>query len=260
MSNNSNLSRLAPRLNADGTYPKTQGFQLITSGSADWTVPAQVTFIKATVVGAGGAGGGVSGTSGTKGPGGGGGGGAWAVFYLNVTPGSLIPYSVGTGGVGNLGANGATGGITTFNGSTVNGGGGGLLYAGSETVNRGDGAINPGLLPSQGYSGPGGNGASGTGNTTQAFGGAGGGSYTSATSTYLARLVPDLLTTPGRGILGGVAAGVVASTSAAPINGTAAPSGYGNGGGGATILTNSASTSNAQGGAGSGGAILIEWY
>ena len=291
MSNNSNLSRLAPRLQTDGNIPiatstvlggvkqgsgisiandgtisatgavHPQGFQLYTSGSDNWVVPTGVSFIKATLVGGGGGGGGAIGTAATKGPGGGGGGGAWATFFFNVTPGDLIPYNIGAGGAGNAGAAGATGGVTTFNGQTVNGGGGGLLYAGTETSNRGVGANDPNLLPSQGYSGPGGNGASGVANATQGFSGSGGGSATSAGSIYyLARLVTDALSTPGRGILGGRAAGAISATANNAIYNGVAASGYGNGGSGASILTGSTATSNAQGGAGSGGAVLVEWY
>ena len=295
MSNNSNLSRLAPKLSAAGDIPvattsqlggafvfpasgtanvgtyigtdsvlrgRGQGFVLLTSGSDNWTVPERVTFIRATVVGGGGAGGGVnaSAAAGLKGPGGGGGGGAWAVFYLSVLPGQLIPYNIGAGGTCLPGQSGTAGGNTSFSGSTVNGGGGGALYAGTETINRGDGGSNPNLLPSQGYSGQGGTGGSGAASATQGFGGPGGGSLTHAANIYyLARLVTDAIGSPGTGVIGGRGAGATAATTNNnSFNGNAA-SGYGNGGSGASILTGSTAISNAQGGAGSGGAILIEW-
>ena len=56
----------------------------------------------------------------------------------------------------------------------------------------------------QGYSSAGGNGGSGAANTTQGFGGPGGGSSDHAANIYyLARLVSDAVGTPGSGILGG---------------------------------------------------------
>ena len=76
---------------------------------------------------------------------------------------------------------------------------------------------------------------------------------------YLARLVTDAIGSPGTGVIGGRGAGATAATTNNnSFNGNAA-SGYGNGGSGASILTGSTAISNAQGGAGSAGAILIEW-
>ena len=98
---------------------------LTTTGS--FTVPAGVTKIKVTAIGAGGGGaGGVLNSA----SGGGAGGGA-AIGVLSVTQGQVISYTIGAAGTaGVLGGDGGNGGTTTFSTISATGGSGGNRYAG----------------------------------------------------------------------------------------------------------------------------------
>ena len=98
-------------------------------GTYDFTVPAGVTEITVEVWGAGGGGGGSS----QNNQGGSGGGGGYARQVISVTPGQVIPYSVGAGGNAGAanGGNGGDGGATTFLTLTADGGKGGGGNAGS---------------------------------------------------------------------------------------------------------------------------------
>ena len=69
------------------------------SGSGNWTVPSGVTSVQIEVWGGGGGGGGGGAGSGSNGASGGGGGGYCKKNALTVTPGDLIAYVVGAGGV-----------------------------------------------------------------------------------------------------------------------------------------------------------------
>lgn len=94
----------------------TQSFK--TPGSATWTVPTGVYRIWISLVGGGGGGGGWSSS-----PGGGGGGGGMTYRYpVTVFPGDTVNVVVGQGG-----ASGVPGGITSLlvGGQTYSGGGGG---------------------------------------------------------------------------------------------------------------------------------------
>ena len=107
--------------------------QVYTSGSGNFTIPANVTKLKVTVVGGGGgSAGSVSGNTG----GGGGGGGAAIKWLTGMTPGNTLFYSVGAGGTagtsapGNGGAGSASTVATGTTGTpqtitTLTGGGGG---------------------------------------------------------------------------------------------------------------------------------------
>ena len=107
--------------------------QVYTSGSGNFTIPANVTKLKVTVVGGGGgSAGSVSGNTG----GGGGGGGAAIKWLTGMTPGNTLSYSVGAGGTagtsapGNGGAGSASTVATGTTGTpqtitTLTGGGGG---------------------------------------------------------------------------------------------------------------------------------------
>lgn len=111
----------------------TQNFQKFTS-SGTFTIPANVTSVKVTVIGAGGAGGGS--TVATSG-GGGGSGGNTIKYLTGLTPGNTLAVTVGTGGTGVSGAGGNAGGNSTVASGTqtitsiiANGGGGGSVAAG----------------------------------------------------------------------------------------------------------------------------------
>jgi hypothetical protein len=129
--------------------------QVYTSGSSSFTIPANVTKLKVTIVG----GGGGSGGSAVGNAGGGGGGGGTAVKWLTgLTPFNTINYAVGSGGTagsatptsggaGNPSSiSSGTQSITTV---TANGGGAGLTGGGvgaGGTATNGD--LNmPGSTP-----------------------------------------------------------------------------------------------------------------
>ena len=99
----------------------------IYSTSGTWQVPCGVTSVTIAVYGGGGGGGG-SNSGGLAGGGGGAGGYAEATFA--VSPGDMIPYTVGTGGSGGGPAgNGGTGGqsnLNPFSGLSALGGTGGF--------------------------------------------------------------------------------------------------------------------------------------
>lgn len=94
------------------------------AASGTFTVPPNVTRVKASLIGGGG---GASG-SGYMTGGQGGGGGALVIGYVDVTPGSAMPVIVGTGGPGGSGSNkpGTDGSSSSFGGLSANGGGKGL--------------------------------------------------------------------------------------------------------------------------------------
>lgn len=83
-----------------------------------FTVPLFIYKLRVHVWGGGGGGGNAAGTQS-----GGGGGGGFALGILNVLPGQVIPFTIGTGGAN--GAPGANGGASTFLTLTANGGVGG---------------------------------------------------------------------------------------------------------------------------------------
>ena len=135
--------------------------QVYTSGSGSFTIPANVTKLKVTIVG----GGGGSGGSAVGNAGGGGGGGGTAVKWLTgLTPLNTINYAVGSGGAagsatptsggaGNPSSiSSGTQSITTV---TANGGGAGLTGGGvgaGGTATNGD--LNmPGSTPDSGSNG-----------------------------------------------------------------------------------------------------------
>lgn len=122
----------------------------ITTGN--FTVPANVTKMWVSMVGAGG-GGGASGRvlGGTAGGGGGGGAGEEAHFWLNVTPGDQYGYRIGVGGTGGTGGvndylvgqaanSGTDGDVTRFGPYAVRGG-----YGGQGAQTRSGSTMAPGI-------------------------------------------------------------------------------------------------------------------
>jgi hypothetical protein len=84
-----------------------------TPGTFTWTVPAGVFTIEVEAWGAGGGGASVPNSTAA----GGGGGGGYSRSTISVTPGAMIPYTVGAGGL-----EGINGGNSIIN-STIIGGG-----------------------------------------------------------------------------------------------------------------------------------------
>ena len=95
-----------------------------TAGAHSFTVPADVTRIYVQLWGGGGGGGGADSTLSA---GSGGGGGGYTSGWLNVTPGTVINFTVGSAGVAGAagGGNGTAGGTTSFSTLSATGGGGG---------------------------------------------------------------------------------------------------------------------------------------
>ncbi len=187
--------------------------------STTWTVPNNVSWVKARVWGAGGGGGGnyVQGASG------GGGGGGYSEEILFVTPGSSIVVTVGQGGLG--------GGNSSVSASANNGLSGGSSSFG--TYLSATGGVG-GFGSLTGSYGVGGIGGVGYGNAIVAVGGLGSAGFTIATSG-----------------LGG-AGGAAAFGGAGAASGPGYPGYWPGGGGGGGI-------NNLQGGVGGNGAVIVEY-
>lgn len=208
-------------------FTLTPNKQIFTStGSSTFTIPAGVTAVKVTLVGAGGAGGGGTATANTGGPGGG--SGAMAVKWLTgLTPGNTISTSVGTGGTGVSGGSGNAGGNTTISSGTQS----------ITTVTAGGGGGGTG-------------GAAGG-----AFGG-GGGSATNGDLNFSGNEGQFMIgntNTGQNGTASPFAGGAPRGASAGANNGNSGNSvGAGGSGGGG-------GTGNTTGGAGANGLIVFEW-
>ncbi len=214
--------RLLSMVNSD--LPFTGGATVYAgAGAGNFVVPATVTKIKIRAWAGGGGGGGAL----AVGAGAGGNGGAYAEGIYTVTPGQVIPYSVGAGGAGGPGGTvGSFGGNTTVGAITCGGGGaggGGSGGSGGSTGSSGNAAGGT-IQNVSGYTGQPGNVFSGS----AAQGGAGGSSYSSG-----ACFVP------------------VATTGALNGTGGGAPGGGGSGAAGIT--------GNSSGGTGGDGRIIIEY-
>lgn len=207
---------------AGGLAGLTPSFQKFTS-SGTFTIPAGITAVKATVVGAGGAGGGATTTANASGTGGFGGGAA-IKWLSGLTPGNTLTVAVGTGGTGV--ANG-----------TGNAGGNSSVSSGTQTIST--------------ITGSGGGGGATTGNIVFFSGGSGtggdlnisGGSPTSMLVNYC-----NAGSVGGTSIFSGGGAGGFTGAGAAGTNPGAGGGGAGAGAGGAVA-----------GGAGANGLVLFEW-
>lgn len=206
------------------------------NASGNFIVPAGVNSITVELWGAGGGGANVTTAAG------GGGGGAYTRATLTVTPGSSIPFTVGTGGtVGTVGSNTTMSGVTAYGGAAGSGRSGGA---------GGAAAVVSFPVTASFAGGAGGNARSSSGGGNNEAGGGGGGSA---------------LTT----LAGGAGANGGSSTTIATAGGT----GTGNGGNGAAADGNPTATAgNAPGGGGGGrgegasssmdgadGQIIISW-
>lgn len=148
---NANVDKALQKLKEVSTYTV-----LYLTHSGNFTVPANVYKLDLFLVGGGGAGNRYSySSSRPQYPGGGGGGFCNLIYDAAVTPGQVIPYTIGAGGV----ANGGDGGITTFASFKAKGGGGGSTgYSPS-----GEGGKGTGGGGDAGWSGNGDVGGSGSG-------------------------------------------------------------------------------------------------
>ncbi len=152
---------------------KTLTAAFTAAGDYTFTVPAGITSVDAWVCGAGGGGGGYN-TTGTSQIYGGGGGGYWKLYRdIAVTPGQVIPVTVGAGGLGgmqtgNASQSGLSGGYSQFLDESRRQYGG----AGATTMPGGQGGSGGGAYMSSGGFG----GSDGTGQEGSSWypGGAGG--------------------------------------------------------------------------------------
>lgn len=192
-------------------------------GTSNWTVPDGCFKARVRLWAGGGGGGGGAPSAGVSYAGTGGGGGGYAEAVVSVTPGSVIPVTVGAGGTaGPAQSAGGTGGTSSF-GAVLSATGGtrGVYEPASGTQERAGGmGSGPGLNLRAGNGGI----VVRDGNTGNALGG------------------------PGGNAAGGGGQGGVLS-SAAPSNG-AAPGGGGGGAGG---------PGGFAGGAGAPGLVIIEF-
>lgn len=214
----------------DVTVPGPAGCGAAAQSGA-FEVPCGVTNVTVELYGGGGgAGGGGGGSNGgffdTRG-GGGGGGGGYTTLTVDVTPGSIFTYSIGSGGCGgdgngdgSSGDNGQNGGNTTINGTDANGNPVNLSANGGARGTGGSGTEG-----SPGSGGAGGTASGGGTNTTGTSGNNGNG---------------------GTGGTGGAGAGPSGGNGGAADGGNGTP--YGGGGGGGE---------NSDGGNGAPGGILI---
>jgi hypothetical protein len=107
----------------------------LTAAEGNIVVPAGVTRMRLTALGGGGGGGGAAACySAQISAGNGGQGSGTAILYLTVTPGQVIPYTIGAGGVGGAaGQPGGVGGGTNVAGMNVPGGQGGVSFGPTTT-------------------------------------------------------------------------------------------------------------------------------
>jgi hypothetical protein len=210
VSSTGQLYRATASATASGTLIRAP--QILTSGTS-YTTPAGCNSIYVEVVGGGGGGG--YGTAGT----GGAGGGGYAAKYFTVAPSTAYTYAVGAGGIkggtGGPPSAGGTGGNSTFTvgGTTITGSGGvgGSFYSGGSTVSIG-GALG-GAATNGDVNIPGQRGSDGYNNTSNL-------SWNGAS---------------GNSTLGMGSSMSVAASGSPPATGYA-PTGYGGGGGGASVF------------------------
>ena len=221
------------------------------TATGNWTVPAGVTSITVEAWGGGGGGGGVTGN---PAGGGGGAGGAYTRKVFAVTPGQVIPVTIGVAGAAgaNTGTNGGNGGNTIFNSAALmlaQGGSGGIGGTGNTSYSGGLASLSASVGDLVRAGGNGGTGASGT---TAGGGGQGGG--------FSANGNNGGANTFGRGTNGtydanfdGGDGGTVSTGGTGGAGGNGAAPGGGGGGGRAANGTDRA------GGSGGRGEIRIHW-
>jgi len=224
-----------------------------TPGMGTWTIPAGVTSVTVEAWGAGGAGGSAySGTASTANNlrAGGGAGGSYASGTASVTPGQVINYSIGAGGIGAVAgfthqSFGQSGGSTSaqINNSTfvfALGGPGGENVSLLNASYSGAGGVAP-LVGNTGivafYGGNGGTAAAGGS-------GGGGGSAGSEGNGGIGTLLTAGI--PGLGVGGASGGAGTNTTGQAPTVG----SNPGGGGGGATVRNSVSHKTGANGGNG----------
>lgn len=248
-------------MTVSANFQRATSFVFETSGTGSWTVPDGVNSITLKSWGGGGAGGSAScGTAivNTQVRGGGGAGGSYAGVTMKVTPGQVINYTVGSGGIGavpgfanqSVGESGGTTFASLNNVTIVSalGGPGGVNMSLTNQILSGTG----GVAPTAGNTGIviyyGGNG--GTGSSTGTGGGGGSAGAEGNGGNGGASMA-------GNGGVGGGAVGGVGHNSSLPGNSGGTP---GDGGSGAAVRNNTPFADNnvsKTGGSGGNGKLVI---
>lgn len=220
-----------------GSVSRSQAF----TASGIFTVPAGITGVRVTAIGAGGGGAGLRDDTNAVGRGGGGSGEFCQKLPVNVTPGDMIAVTIGAGGDGGIGSIGAPscdgvdGGDTTFAHITCKGGKG--APATSSVVLGGDGGGVGGHVSNSAVDN--------AGNPTYELGGFMGGGSGARVNGAAAYLPSPCINYQG----------LTPVTGARP-SGDGAPSPWGHGGRGVPTADNggdATATSYGAGGAGCGG-------
>lgn len=202
-----------------------------------WSKPAGLKYIVVEVVGGGGGGGGL--TNITNSGGGGGGGGYSKEILSAASLGATEAVTVGAAGTAGTAANAPTG----------NGGTGGTSSFGTSPFLQATGGVGGDGGGNSAQGGGGGVGSNGNLNTVGEDGGAGGGGEITGSSYF------QISGSGGSSHLGG-GAGSVASVSTENKNGIAGNN-YGGGGSGAANANNA---SDATGGVGFAGVVIVTEY
>lgn len=135
--------KTAPRV-GDSPFASLDAFTGVvqTVASGNYTVPAGVNRIVAVLFGGGGGGSGTWENAGQPG-----GLGGCVAGWVNVTPGQVIPFTIGAGGAGGAEKqSGGNGGQSTFGGLTANGGSGAYRTQGGGSAGGNGGASGGNLL------------------------------------------------------------------------------------------------------------------
>jgi hypothetical protein len=126
---------------APSAASKTRKVESLYSGTS-WTVPANVTYVNATLIGGGGGGGTANDSNGSLSfTGSTGFGGQITQTTVATTPAASITYAIGAGGTGSGTGDGGNGGSTTFTGATTAVGGLGAKDPGGVTAGGRDGLV-----------------------------------------------------------------------------------------------------------------------
>ena len=209
---------------------------LTTGTAATYTPTAGTKAIRVTCAGGGGGGGGADGQGAGTGAAAGGGGAGGVAYKLITSVAASYTYTIGAAGAGGAAGDnaGATGGTTTFSGTSV-----------SLSATGGTGGGGRTGAAATGARGAGGAGGTATGGDRNAEGSFGADGYTAVGTSSVGN--------GGTSVYGGAGRGFGIGTSGSG-NGVAA-TGFNAGGGGATSI---AVATNVAGGDGAGGLIIVE--
>lgn len=234
--------------NALTTYLNAIRYAAAFYANGNYTVPAGITQLLVECWGGGGSGRGYPNSAQVT-TGGGGAGGAYAASLINVTPGQIIPYVIGAGGVAGA-TTGSPGGDTSWNGGEVLAKGGAGAPASTARAAGGLASASVGTTKFDGGAGGAGGGVL---NASTGSGGSGAGSLSSGIAPVDAVAASALTTRPYYNILGPGVPGYAQSNA---VDAAGIPGMLGSGGSGARR----AGAALRNGGAGGQGYIRVSAY